>query len=556
LKIPLMFASLVLSVAACDSAERNPVGDDQLAFESIKASDMRAHMEVLAADDMQGREAGTPGFQKAAEYVAARYRDIGLVPLGANQTYFQNIDFFETRLEPDSAHFVLHDAAGDTPLVFRDDFIRSGGYGDAVEELTAPLVFVGHGIVAPEYGHDDFAGVDVAGKILVELSGAPPQFATDQRAFYSSGRGKEQNAVVRGALGVITVRTPVDQARRPWERYLPGIGTPGMHWLDKDGKPFEGFPELAGNAVLSESGAAKLFAAAGRDLEAIFDRHADGETGSFDLGLTATLSRVSRQRSVTSANVIGLLKGSDPVLAKEYLVYSAHLDHIGIRPGENGDDIHNGAYDNAAGVAAILQIAAAMAVREIAPRRSVIFAAVTGEEKGLQGSSYFARNPPVPVNTIVADINIDMPYLAFPVADVEAYGAEHSTLLAAVSNATVLTGLGLTPDPMPEEVRFVRSDQFSFVKEGIPAIAFKAGSKSFDPNIDGSAMLKDFLKNHYHRPSDDLNLPFSPAGARKFVQTALLAGLEVAAQDQRPRWNDGDFFGDMFGVGSAKGPSN
>lgn len=540
------FALMVLLASGCGRKSQDGLTGYELAAGSVTGAEIRAHMEVLAADDMQGREAGTAGYQKAADYVASQYRHIGLLPLGDGQSYFQSIDFLETRLEPDSSRLILHTADADTELVFREDYLRAGGFGDTVETVTAPLVFVGHGIVAPEYGHDDFAAVDVDGKILVMLSGAPPQFATDLRAFYSSRNGKHANAVALGAVGVITIRTPVDQARRPWERFLPGIGTPGMHWLDTAGKPYEGFPELAGNALLSESGAEKLFSAAGHDLDAVFAKHATGVTGSFDLDLVATVSRSSRQRAVTSANVIGLLKGSDPSLAKEYIVYTAHLDHIGIRPGENGDDIHNGAYDNAAGVATILEIAAGMSLLDPAPQRSVIFAALTGEEKGLQGSSYFARHPPVPVKSIVANINIDMPYLAFPVADIEAFGVEHSTLAAAIARATTLVGLQLTPDPMPEEVRFVRSDQFSFVRAGIPAIALKAGSKSADPRSDGAAMLQDFLKNHYHRPSDDLSLPFSAEGAERFVRTALLLGLEVAATDERPRWNERDFFGEKF----------
>jgi Zn-dependent M28 family amino/carboxypeptidase len=546
LRPAVTFVLIVLLASGCGEEGQHGLSGYEIASGSITGAEIRAHMEVLAADDMQGREAGTAGFQKAADYVASQYRHIGLLPLGDGQSYFQSIDFFETRLEPDSSRLILHQADADIELVFREEYLRAGSFGDAVETVTAPLVFVGYGIVAPEYGHDDFAAVDVAGKILVMLSGAPPQFATDQRAFYSSGSGKNANAVALGAVGVMTIRTPVDQARRPWERLLPAIGTPGMHWLDAEGKPYEGFPELAGNASLSESGADKLVSAAGRDLDALFAKHANGETGSFDLDLVATVSRSSRQRSVTSANVIGLLKGSDPSLAKEYIVYTAHLDHIGIRPGENGDDIHNGAYDNAAGVAAILEIAAGMSLLDPSPRRSVIFVALTGEEKGLQGSSYFARHPPVPAKGVVANINIDMPYFAFPVADIEAFGAEHSTLAAAIARATTLTGMQLTPDPMPEEVRFVRSDQFSFVKAGIPAIALKAGSKSADPRSDGVAMLQDFLKNHYHRPSDDLSLPFSAEGAERFVRTALLLGLEVAATDERPRWNEHDFFGDRF----------
>lgn len=537
---------IAFCVSACTPEAPPPVDNRSMALESVTASEIRAHMEVLADDAMMGREAGTAGYREAAAYVAEQYRAIGLVPLGDPGSYFQSIEFFETRLDPDSAAMTLHTQDADIDLTFRDDFIRAGGYGNADEVITAPLVFVGHGIAAPEYGHDDFAGVDVVGKIMVTLSGAPPHFDTDQRAFYSSSRGKQATAAERGAAGIVVVRTPVDQERWPWARYLPGVGTPGMRWLDDEGKPHRGFPELAGSATLSEAGAFKLFDAAGQDLETIFEKHAAGETGSYDLGVSATLSRVSVQRTVASSNVVGLLKGSDPALEKEFVVFTAHLDHIGVREGEGGDDIHNGAYDNAAGIAAILEIAAAMAVMETPPRRSVIFAAVTAEEKGLQGSSYLAKNPPVRARQIAANINIDMPYLGFPVADIQAFGAEHSTLHEAVRRATSATGMGLTPDPLPEEVRFVRSDQFSFVQEGIPALAFKAGSKSSDAGTDGEAMLEDFLKNHYHRPSDDLDLPFSKEGAERFVQTALLLGLIVADEDDRPRWNDGDFFGEKF----------
>lgn len=525
-------------------ASQSPVSSEVLA--PVTGDGIRAHMTVLADDSLQGREAGTPGYQAAADYVAEQFRAAGLTPLGDRGTFMQAIEFAETRLVPESARFALIDGDERVDLVFRDDFIRSGGFGEAVESVRAPLVFVGHGIVAPEYGHDDYAGVDVDGRILVMLSGAPPQFDTDQRAYYSSGRTKTAEAAERGAIGIVTVRTPVDQERRPWARYLPGIGSPGMRWLDEQGDAYKGYPEMTGGAVVSESGAEKLFALAGHDLDAIFEKHASGATGSFALDIDAELARTSTQHIVPSANVVALLRGSDPALADEYIVYSAHLDHIGIRPSDDGDEIHNGAYDNAAGIGIIIEIAKALAAMETRPRRSIVFAAVTAEEKGLQGSSYFAKNPPVPASQLVANINIDMPYLGFPVADVHAFGAEHSTLHAAALAATEAAGMELTPDPLPEEVRFVRSDQFSFVQEGIPAVAFKSGSQSSDPSVDGAAMLDDFLKNHYHRASDDLDLPWSAEGAGRFARAAMAMGLIVANDDARPRWNDGDFFGDKF----------
>lgn len=548
---PTLAGYLLLVAAAASgcgpaSEPSNPEAPRQLALASVTGAEIRAHMELLASDDMLGREAGTESYRRAADYVLTQYRAAGLRPLGEDGTYFQPIEFFETRLIPESASLVLTKGEEQTALEFRDDFVRSGGYGAADEEITAELAFAGHGIVAPELDHDDYAGLDARGKILVVLSGAPPGFDTDRRAFYSSSRGKSELAVERGAVGMLVVRTPVDQARRPWARYLPGIGTPGMRWIDREGRPYQGFPELQGTATLSESGAAKLFAAADRGLDALFEKHAAGGTGSFDLGVSATLGRSSAQRRVSSANVIGVLEGSDPKLRDEYVVYTGHLDHIGVRPGKDGDDIHNGAYDNAAGVGAILEIAQAMSVMSVKPRRSVIFAMVTAEEKGLQGSSYFTKYPTVPAEALVANINIDMPYLGFPVNDVHAFGAEHSTLFGPAEEATRLLGMQLTPDPKPEEVRFIRSDQFSFVVEGIPAVAFKAGMQSSDLSIDGAAALDDFLKNHYHQSSDDLTLPYSSEGAERFARAGLMMGLLVADADERPRWVENDFFGDKF----------
>ncbi len=549
----LSIAFITLFLGACSPAEMKRSLDLAPAKDTITGATIRSHMIVLADDDMAGREAGTAGYDKAARYVAEQFQIAGLAPLGDAGSYFQKIDFFETRLAPDSAALSLIRNDQIVDLTFKDDFLRTGGYGETSEEVTAPLVFAGYGIQALEYNHDDFTGIDVAGKILVVLSGAPPHFDTDQRAFYSSGGGKRANASERGALGLLYIRTPADQARRPWERSFASIGRPGMRWIDETGTPHGSFPELRGSASLSPAGARKLFALAEQNLDQIFEKHTMGDTGSFDLNVSATLKRRSVQRTVSSANVVGVLRGSDPLLRHEFLVYTAHLDHLGVRPGEDGDDIHNGAYDNAAGVAAILEIAKAMAALDTPPRRSVIFAAVTGEEKGQQGSSYFIVHAPVQQDQLIADINIDMPYFGFPIADIEAFGAEHSSLYGATREAAELMGLELSPDSMPEQVRFIRSDQFSFVKTGIPALAFKAGSKSSDPDIDGDAMLQGFLKNHYHRTSDDLSLPYSPEGAERFVEAALLLGLIVTEREARPYWNAGDFFGDMFTVQDKPG---
>lgn len=520
--------------------------DGESESDSDSGGRIRRHMEVLASDDMQGREAGTAGYRKAAAYVAAQFADIGLQPFGDDGSYYQNVEFFDTRLQPGSELLALQRGKEVLTLEAGTDFVRSGGFGPADESVSAALVFAGFGIRAPEKAHDDYADVDVAGKIVVVLTGAPPQFANDERAYYSSASGKQALAADRGALGIVTIRTPVDQERLTWPRVRHGAESSAMRWLGQDGQPHEGYPQLAGGATLSQSGAEKLFALAGRDLDALFERYASGVIDSFDIGVTMTTSRRSVQTRSTSANVLGLLRGSDPSLRNEFILFTAHLDHLGLVAGVEGDNIYNGAYDNAAGVATLLEVAATLTKRSTPPRRSILFVAFTAEEKGEQGSDYLAHHPPVPIADIVADINVDMPFFGYPIADVEGFGVEHSSLHEALLGACAAQGLTLTPDPKPELVRFIRSDQFSFVKRGVPGLNLKPGSRSADPNIDGSALRTSYLTGNYHSTSDDLELPFSEAAAARFARLAESFTLDVTDDDEAPRWNDGDFFGDRF----------
>lgn len=536
-----------LWLAACTAPTSAPrESSTSAALESIAANDLRAHMQVLATDAMQGRETGTAAFLAAAHYVAERFADAGIAPAGDGNGYLQQVPFLETRLVADSARLSLRREGSEIPLVFAEDFVLAGSFDKVEESVTAPMVFVGFGIEAPEYEHDDYANANVTGRIAVVLTGAPPHFATDQRAFYSSGDGKREAAAGHGAVGILFVRTPTDQQRLPWRRYLSGIGRAELRWIGLDGAASNVFPRLIADGTLSESGAERLFLLAGRDLLQIFESQAAGVVGSFDLGITATVARRSTQRRVVAPNVLGLIRGDDPVLRDEYVIYTAHLDHLGVDGAGEGDRIYNGAYDNAAGVATMLTVAKAIAGMPIPPRRSILFAAVTAEEKGLQGSSYLAENPPVPIERIVANINIDMPFLGFPIADIEGLGVEHSTLADALARACAQVGIALTPDPRPELVRLIRSDQFSFVKQGVPGLNLKPGSVSSDPAIDGGAMLEEFLHHHYHEPSDDLSLPFDNSGAERFARTALMLGLIVANDNQSPRWYDGDFFGERF----------
>ena len=550
--------AVLLTVTLVNCGRTSPPTDEELnaAAAQVSAKHFRAHMTALATDAMQGRETGTPGYLLAADYVAGRFAEYGLTPLGDDGSYFQKVPFLSTRLDPGSARLEFRRAGEGLVFAFGEDFVTYGSLGPVQETVTAPLVFVGYGIHAPQHGRDDFAGVESHGKILVRLTGAPPAFPTDERAFFSAGWVKDRFAVEHGAVGVITVRTPVDLPRLPWDRLVSAVGSSGMHWTDPQGLPFETFPQLRGAAMLSEAGAARLFAFAGQDLEAVFAGLDNGETHSFELGLEASLYRSSIQETKIAPNVIGMVPGRDSGLRMEYLLFSAHLDHLGVRSGDAGDDIYNGAYDNAAGVAAILEVARVIADRPGLAGRSVAFAALTGEEKGLQGSSYLAHHPPFPIEQLVAVINVDMPYLGFPIAEIMGLGAEHSSLQRALATAAERAGLEYIPDPRPELVRFIRSDQFSFVRRGVPGLNLKAGARSADPAVDGEALHEAYLQDHYHRPSDDLDLSFSPQGSERLTRAALLLGLDVANAGRRPEWNVGDFFADQFASDRADGQAS
>jgi Zn-dependent M28 family amino/carboxypeptidase len=258
------------------------------------------------------------------------------------------------------------------------------------------------------------------------------------------------------------------------------------------------------------------------------------------------MNRGSKLDQAKSPNVIGMLEGSDPKLKKEFIVYSAHLDHIGITEPVQGDSINNGAYDNAVGIAFLIELARTFGSLKERPRRSILFAAVTAEEKGLQGSDYLAQHPPLN-GSIVANLNTDMVLMLFPFTDVIIFGEEHSTLGAVARKAVEDSGLTVTPDPAPDEVFFVRSDQYSFVKQGIPSVNLDSGYKSEDPEVDGEKIVRQWLKTTYHSPQDQRTQKMEWTSGIKLIRANFLAGLRTANADQPPSWNPGDFFGTTYG---------
>lgn len=536
--IPYFLGSFLAFVLSIPSAFAAP---EKANLEAIKA-----HLWMLSHDELQGRDTGSPGHEIASLYMASHFRQFGLKPAGDNGTYMQRIKFRQSFLDQASPKLSFTDQGETVELSFPKQYIASPSTDYEQAEVQGKLVFVGYGIVAPELKHDDYAGLDVKGKIVVMLSGKPKFFPSEEGAHFASGSQKSHYAVERGAIGIVTLSTPTAESIRPYNRLLNRLHAPSVRWLHDDGTPDHTFPQIKNSAYFSREAAEMLFKNAAQSIESIYAQlEKDEVPKGFEMDVELSMSKSSEFKEITSPNVVALLEGSDPELKKEYVVYSAHTDHIGIAKSVKKDRINNGAMDNASGMAIMLETARLFSQMP-RPKRSLLFVAVTGEEKGLLGSSYFASNPTVPVEQIVANINLDMPVLLWDFTDVLAFGSNHSDLANSVGNAANKLGLTLSPDPWPEQAIFTRSDHYNFVKQGIPSVYLMPGLKSKVEGEDGAKLFAGFFRDHYHLPSDEFNDMFNDNAILKFTQVNLLVGEEVANQDKRPAWNKGDFFGDTF----------
>ncbi|WP_202840955.1 M28 family metallopeptidase [Luteimonas saliphila] len=506
---------------------------------------IEADVRALADDAMEGRETGTPGYDRAAEYVAKRYAQIGLAPAGDDGTFFQSVPLLRATLVEDGARMEIVRDGRRSALAYRGQFLPMPNYNAPQAVLEAPAVFVGQAVHAPELGHDDFAGLDLRGAIAVMFGGAPARFDHTRRAFHSSTREKLRNVVERGAVGVVYVNTADDEVRQPWARTVQNADKPSMRLRDADGRGIDTWPQLQAGAVVSAAAADELFAGGDRTAAQLFDAAREGTLKGFPLAGTLRLGARTRIEPLDSRNVVARIPGSDPGLAPEHVVYTAHLDHIGVGAEVEGDGIHNGAIDNALGVAILLEAARELAAGP-APKRSMVFVALTAEEKGLLGAEWFARRPSVD-GALVANINMDMPMLTAPTTDVVPIGVEHSSLKDALDAAAKDVGVALSPDPFPEETVFVRSDQYAFVRSGVPAVYLMGGVVGARPDQDPKLAATWFLRHCYHQPCDQVDLPIQYGDAARLATLNARIGRIVGDVAQRPRWNDGDFFGERFG---------
>jgi len=516
----------------------------QQVLDRIRPEGIRAHMEFLADDLLEGRGTGTRGYQLAANYVRAQFEEMGLKPAGVNGSYFHNVRFRLIQLIPEKTSAIVKRNGQDQTLVFEKDYVAEGNelYPDTA--IEAQIAFVGYGMTAPGFNYDDYAAVDVKGKIVAMLEGAPQSFPSAPQAHYSAGPVKAANAVAHGAIGILSIWAGPIEEHVPFSRLVRFYHERDMRWLDDQGMPNDAQPKIRGAARLSSTAAAKLFEGAPKSLKDALAAAAESKPQAFPLPVSIALHIVSRHSEVSSPNTAAILPGSDPQLKNEYVAFTAHADHLGIGEPIDGDSIYNGAADNASGTAALLEIARSLSSMPTPPRRSILFLSVTGEEEGLLGSDYYAHNPTVPISQIVANINMDGVTLFYDFRDIVALGAEHSSLGSVVDDVAQRVGLEVSPDPMPEEVFFIRSDQYSFVKQGVPAVAIGEGFKTVDPKLDGKKISLEWEAKYYHTPKDDMNQPnLNFAAAAKCTRIDLAVGYEVAQQTERPHWNAGDFFG-------------
>ena len=481
---------------------------------------------------MRGRETGSPEHRKAADYVADQFTRAGLEPAGI-AGFMQPVTFRSRKIVEEKSSLALVRRGKETPVVLGDEATFSMRI-DPAPQVEAPLVFAGHGLAIPELDHDDFAGLDVKGKVVVHLSGSPRNVPGALSAHYQSAAERWNALKARGAIGTITIPNPKawtcrGSARRPtgstprWRWPMPAPTTPPARRCRSPST-------RRGPRSCSRARATPWPRCSRSPTKARRLPH-------FPLPTSMKATVAVDSQAVESQNVVGVVKGSDPALADEYVVLSAHLDHVGVGAAINGDSIYNGAMDNASGIATLIESAKVVAAAR--PKRSVLFVAVTAEEKGLLGSRYFSLHPTVPKANLVANINMDMFLPLFPMKSVMVLGLDESELGDDIRAVAQGLGVSVQPDPEPQRNRFIRSDQYSFIREGVPALAMKVGYEDGSPE---AKIAADWTRERYHGPGDDLAQPIDRTAAVLFTDLTGKLCVQVANRAARPEWKAESFF--------------
>jgi Zn-dependent M28 family amino/carboxypeptidase len=524
----LFLLASILAIAAMAIAQ-------QQSAKHFRGDSWWEHVKFLADDKLEGRETGSEGLRQAEAYVVDHLKKAGLEPAGVDG-FYQPVKFVSREIvEKDSEAALVSDGKA-TPLVLGEDAYFNTRMALAPGVVSAPLVFVGYGLKIPETNYDDLTGLDLKNKIVVYLAGSPADTPTALSAHYQTLGERWKALQQAGVIGTIGIPNPASMDI-PWSRMSLNRAHPSM---DLVGAEFNEAPGLQMSLTFNPAQAEKLFAGSGHTFHEIADLGKDRKPlPRFPLSVSLKASATVKSTSVESANVIAKLPGSDPALKNEYVVLSAHMDHVGIGEPINGDRIYNGAMDNASGVAALLDIAASWKTQETRPRRSILFVFVTAEEKGLLGSKYFAAHPTVPPKSMVADVNIDMFLPIVPLKVLKVQGLAESDLGDRAREAAQAFDVRVQADPQPLRNAFIRSDQYNFIRHGIPAVKLDVG---FDPGSPDEKIFKDWLTVRYHAPSDDLDQPVDRATAATYEEITRQLLISIANADAHPQWKPDSFF--------------
>lgn len=514
---------------------------DGAGLSQITAPALTGHIRFLASDALEGRGPATRGDALAQQYIAAQFEILGLTPAGVGGSALQPFELIGVTGHPDAITFTK----GATTLTapFHSEMIAVSGHQAPRSAFDkAEVVFVGYGIVAPEYGWNDFKGLDVKGKVLLVMNNDPEDdaalFAGKSRLWYGRWDYKYEQAAKQGAVGCLIIHT-TPSAGYPWQVVQTS-------WTGEQfDLPSPNGPKLQVKGWLTEAASKKLAALGGKDLDALRAAAQSRDFTPVPLGVLASTSFTNTVAKKSTANVLAVLPGSDPKLSKEWVVLTAHHDHLGIneraKPGE--DAISNGAVDNASGVAALLTVARALTAQPKAPKRSVLFAAVAAEEQGLLGSQYLVEHPPVPHGRMAANLNLDGLNIWGRTRDVSVIGYGKTSIDAVLTQLARAQGRVVKPDALSDRGFFYRSDQFNFAKVGVPASYFSSGHTFVGrPEAWGREQREQWESTHYHQPSDELTPDWDLSGAVEDVKLVYQLTVKLADAPSMPTWTRGDEF--------------
>ncbi|HWF89450.1 MAG TPA: M28 family peptidase [Pyrinomonadaceae bacterium] len=511
---------------------------------------LKAHIRYLSDDLLEGRGTGARGGELAAKYIAAQLEALGAKGAGENGSFFQPVSLVGVKADPGTV-LTISGASGSENFKFADDFVAFTGAQTGSVDVDADLVFVGYGINAPEQKWNDYKGpdTDYRGKILVMLVNDPPATTAEPNLFggraltyYGRWTYKYEEAARRGAVGAILLHTD-QSAGYPWSVVRTSNGS----WrFDIARTPGDTTPFLQFRSWVTDDAARRLMKLAGQDLDALRAKAATRDFQPVKLGLKGKLNLKSEVKRVAAPNVVGVIEGSDPKLKNEYVVYSAHWDHLGVgAPDKTGDTIYNGALDNASGIAVVLGIAVTIANMPAAqrPKRSSLFLFPTAEEQGLLGAEWYATHPVVPLDKTAANVNLDSMNVLGPTQDFIPLGAERSSLKAVVEAVARNMNLRVSEDSRPEQGSFYRSDHFPFAKAGVPSISLKEGNEYVGRSKEwGEEQFKAYNSAHYHQPSDEMRDTWDFRGMIQEGEIALAIGRMISDMPEKPRFNAGDEF--------------